>query len=463
MRNNLIKNTLIIGFGKICTQFITFLLLPLYTNLLSTYEYGTVDLITTYVSLFVPVVTLQLEMAAFRFLVDCRDSKKEQVKYITNIISLLSKLIVIIIFIYLIITFYLNYTYRFYLLILIIVTILSNMFLQIARGLGDIIGYTIGSVISGVTTIVGNVILLCLCNLKIDGFLISMIFANINCAIFLFLKEKIYVYYKFSENDNQIKRDMLKYSVPLIPNSVIWWIINVSDRSIISFFLGLESNGIYAIANKFSNIFTSLFNIYNLSWTEQAIIYINSDDADLLFTKNIKDSLKLFFSLCTAILSGMFLLFPIMVDVSFSEAFFYIPLLMAGMFFNVWVSILGSIYIGLKLTKEVAKTSLYSGIINIVLNVTLVEYIGLWASGISTFLAFFIMTIYRMKDIRKYIKINFPKSFYIKMVLIYILVCVIYYINNSILNVINLLANIMFFLFINRDMIISFKQLKIKK
>ena len=69
----LIKNSVILIVGKFCTQFITFLLLPLYTFKLSTSEYGIVDLITTYVALLVPVITFQLEMAIFRFLIDFRN------------------------------------------------------------------------------------------------------------------------------------------------------------------------------------------------------------------------------------------------------------------------------------------------------------------------------------------------------------------------------------------------------
>ena len=47
----LIKNTAIVSLGKICTQLITFFLLPLYTAVLSTEEYGVVDLLNTLTSL----------------------------------------------------------------------------------------------------------------------------------------------------------------------------------------------------------------------------------------------------------------------------------------------------------------------------------------------------------------------------------------------------------------------------
>ena len=74
---SLFKNTIIITIGKICTQLITFLLLPLYTGILTTAEYGTVDLLNTLVSLCLPIITLQIEQAVFRELLEVRNKEQE--------------------------------------------------------------------------------------------------------------------------------------------------------------------------------------------------------------------------------------------------------------------------------------------------------------------------------------------------------------------------------------------------
>ena len=68
----LIKNTAIITIGKICTQMISFFLLPLYTAILTAEEYGIVDLLNTLVSLLIPIITFQIEQALFRYLIDAR-------------------------------------------------------------------------------------------------------------------------------------------------------------------------------------------------------------------------------------------------------------------------------------------------------------------------------------------------------------------------------------------------------
>ena len=85
-QRQLAKNTMIITMGKISTQFISFFLLPVYTSLLSTSDYGVVDLLNTYISLLVPIITLQVEQALFRFLIDVRNNDKEKTKYISSVL-----------------------------------------------------------------------------------------------------------------------------------------------------------------------------------------------------------------------------------------------------------------------------------------------------------------------------------------------------------------------------------------
>ena len=69
---DLAKNTAILTFGKICTQSISFFMLPLYTSLLNTAEYGLFDLLVTYAALLLPLVNWQLDQGLFRFMLDVR-------------------------------------------------------------------------------------------------------------------------------------------------------------------------------------------------------------------------------------------------------------------------------------------------------------------------------------------------------------------------------------------------------
>ena len=178
-KKQLAKNTIIILIGKLCTQFISFFLLPLYTKILTTDEYGVVDLITSYVALCVPLITLQIENALFRFLIDNREREEEKKKIITNayITAIISVIIIFIIFT--IVHLVININLYIYISILVFVTILSNMQLQASRGLGDNLAYSIGSMIAGISTIIFNILFLVVLGFRVEGMLISSILGNI--------------------------------------------------------------------------------------------------------------------------------------------------------------------------------------------------------------------------------------------------------------------------------------------
>ena len=73
-KKELIKNTIIILIGKFSTQLVSFLLLPLYTSLLTTAEYGQYDFLNTISIFLIPCVTLLMEEGMFRFLIPKFDS-----------------------------------------------------------------------------------------------------------------------------------------------------------------------------------------------------------------------------------------------------------------------------------------------------------------------------------------------------------------------------------------------------
>lgn len=449
----LAKNTIIIFLGKACTQLISFLLLPLYTAYLTTGDYGTVDLIITYVSLLVPVVTIQLEMAAFRFLVDSRKDKEEIPKVITNVLYTILILSILFIVLYLIVVVFIDIPYKWYILFNVIVTILSNLMLQISRGLGDNKQYSIGSCIAGIVTVVSNVILIVFLKIGARGMLLSSIIANLMCAIYLFVKMQVYRNIRKSLLDKKFIKQLIKYSFPLVPNGISWWIINVSDRTIISLVLGVAANGVYAVSNKFSSILSTILNIFSLSWTESASLHIDDEDKNKFFSDTINTVLKIFISLTLGIISFMPFVFKILINENYNEAYLYIPILMISCIFNTVVVLYSSIYIAKKLTKQVASTSMCAAIINIIINVLLIKFIGVYAAAISTALAYFAMAIYRHYDLKKYVVIKYEKGLILKNIIVVSIVVVFYYINNIWLNLFSIIFTISYTLLVNKNII----------
>lgn len=449
----LIKNTIIIFLGKACTQLISFFLLPLYTAYLTTSDYGIVDLIITYVSLLVPVITVQLEMAAFRFLVDNRNNKEEISKIITNILYCIISFALLFSLGYIVLNKWISIQYSWYILLNILVTIFSNLMLQVSRGLGDNKTYSIGSFLAGTTTIIFNVILVVIIKTGAKGMLISSIIANFVAFIYIFFKLKVYKYIRNKLYDQSFIKKSLKYSWPLVPNGISWWIVNASDRTIISYILGVSANGIYAVSNKFSSIVSSVLNIFSLSWTESASLHINDTDRDQFFSNAMNKALKIIISLILTIIAIMPFVFKILVNEQYNEAYLYIPILLLSTIFNGVVIIYSGIYIAKKLTKQVAATSMMAAALNIVINLILIKFIGLYAAAVSTMLSYMIMAIYRHYDLKKYVNIKYEKGLIIRSIIVFTILISIYYINNKHINIIGILITIVYVFLFNKDVI----------
>ena len=198
--------------------------------------------------------------------------------------------------------------------------------------------------------------------------------------------------------------------------------INVSDRTIISFMINASANGIYAVSAKFSNILASIYQIFNMSWQESASIHINSEGKEEFFSGVLNNTYKIFFSICLLLMVGMPFVFNILIGKDYFEAKQYIPILLLSNVFSAVANVLGGIYIAKK-----------------VINIVLIKFIGLYAAALSTLISCIFLYIYRLIGVKKYIKLNVEYNFIIISMIIYIISVSIYYINDFKLNIINLI------------------------
>lgn len=459
----LVKNTIIIFIGKFCTQFITLLLLPLYTHFLSTEDYGYIDLIQTYLTFFIPLILLKIDAGIFRFLIDARKSEEEKNKIITNgiFIMFVELIISTILFAVAVKIFSIKYS------ILIVMNLISlsvlTFLLQIVRGIGKNKQYSFSSIIAAIVTIVLNLIFMVGFHKNGKYVLIASLISNIICTIYLLIVNKILKNVKIKYIDKKLIKDLLKYSIPMIPNELSWWIVHVSDRTIISYALGVAANGIYSVSCKFSNILSSIFNIFNLSWQESAALHINDTDKDEFFSNVINKVFNLFICFCIGILACLPFVFELLIKDSYREAYKYVPILLLANIFSVLIGLIGSIYVAKKMTKEVAKTTMIAAIINLTIDIALIKVIGIYAAAISTLVSYMLLAIYRYIDVQKYVKVKIPIKNIVVNSIIFILVVVLYLYNNIALNVINLLLCILYAIIVNKELLIEFKKVIGKK
>ena len=423
----LIKNTMIIAIGNICTKCISFFLLPLYTTILSTNQYGTVDLISTYVSLFSAILTIQFEQGVFRYLIEVRDNINKQKKYISTCISTIIFLNLIFAIVIVPILYIVKYKYTFYLVIWIIVASCNAILIQLPRGLGNTLVYAEASCISGVTNVILNVIFIVAFRLGVNGMLCANIIALIISGVYIILKIKLWKYVDKKLWERQYFYKLFKYSFPLIPNTLCWWIVNVSDRLIINTFIGIAANGIYSVACKFPSLFSMVTNIFQLAWTESASESIEEKDSNKYFEQILNYAIRFYSSCNMGFIAILPLVYSFLIKNDFKSAYLYIPILMTGSLFHSIADLYGSIYTAQKRTSEIAKTTILSAVINIIINILFVKKLGLYAAAISTLLAYVVITVIRHLDIKKQMQIVISKKYLIKECIMYLILFFVYY------------------------------------
>lgn len=459
----LAKNTLIIAMGRFSSQLISLILLPLYTFYLSPAEVGLIDLIVTYVALLVPVLTIQLEMAVFRHLVDARNNEEEIKQVISNTIQVVALTSVLALFISSILAVLFDIKYAYIIIFIVLGSMISNLFMQIARGLGDNKRFTIASVFSSIVMLLGISALVVYGKNGASGVLISMALANFASAVYLFIKLKLYNYIRLFKGNRKLKKQLINYSLPLVPNGISWWIISVSDRTIITISLGLAANGIYAISTKYVMIYMSIFAIFSLALTESASLHIDKKDSEKFLSNANTSSIKIFGSLGLILIAIAPIIFKLFVGSDFQQAIQYVPILILASFCNAIVLIYSAIYVAKKMTKQVATTSIMAAGINIVLTLGFIKILGIYAAAIATFIAYAAMAVYRHYDTKKYIKITYEKNLILKIGFSYASVIVLFYIGTTLTIAINIVLAAIITVLFNRHTINSIKNITLDK
>ena len=465
MRRNkdFIKNTAILFIGKFSSQFMSLLLIPLLTRFLTASDYGTVDLLQTIISLFVPVLSLRIDSAAFRFLIDCRENQKRQVEVISNIIAIVVFGVLFSVILGIVFEIVFGFAYISASIVNLVILIISSVIMQLLRGLGKNKEYSICCIMIGLSAIALNVVFVVLLKQGAESILWASSIANALGVAYSIFVLNLFFFVKKSLIKKKTIKELLKYSIPMVPEYLSSWVINVSDRAIVSIYLGTAMNGIYTVASKFSNILNSVFSIVGMSWQETASLHICDKDRDSYFSQMINEIAKLFAWLGVIILALLPVCYKYIIGELFMDSYVFIPILLYGNVWRVYVGLTSGVYVALKKTKEVANTTIVAAILNLVVHFVLINRIGLWAASISTFLAYFIMAIYRIIDCRKYVKIRVDWLFILKYTIIFGLTSFFYYCGSEFEKIAVLGVVIVLSIIDNKSTIIKIMNSRIKK
>lgn len=451
-KNSLLLNNLfIIGVGTIFTRLISFIMTPFYSSWLSTSDYGSYDLIATYVSLCVPFVTMQLDQAIYRFSIENTRYSNYYYRIIVRFVFPISIISAILSFI---VMGYLNFSNSIIFSFVCYFLAMSyfNITAEYLRGNGKLINYSFLNIAVGTLSIILSVLFLKIFHLGVSGLLLVFAFSY---AISVFLAQLLYRPYRINEKDDTTIKKLLHYSIPLIPNNISWWVTNVSDRTLINLILGSFYNGVYAICCKIPTMLSLLFGIFNLSFQQVALQNVSPSERKPYFNQLIKNIIKLLFSGSIMIVAFTPIIYHLFLDEGYWSGINCVPILICGAVFLSIAQYLGDILLVKMKTKAIGGSTICAAIINILLNLIAIPVFGLLGASLATMISYIVMfsiRLFKSTDI-----INAKKTiFYItKYILIYTIfsLLIIYFKDNRYINISITAISFVYFMIANRTMI----------
>lgn len=459
-KKQLLKNTAIIAIGKLSTQIVSFLLLPLYTAKLSTEEFGTYDFFVTLSVFLLPIITLLMEESMFRFLIDADDLKSKK-RTITATIVYTTVGTVIFTILAAIIMGIIHYEYAVIFIIFIISNILLGLSNALSRGMGKVNLYSLSNFILGVITIILNILFIVTFKLGVNGLLWSNIIANTATAVIMFYKLHLPQFVSKKDFSRETLGKMIRYSAPLVPNNLSWVIISLSDRLMLTQMTGADANGIYAVANKFPNIVYTCYGFFSTAWKESAARILKEENKSQYYNSIYKDVKFFLKAIVLGLIAIMPLAFPLLVNKSYNDAYKYIPILIISIYYTNMSNFYGGIFTAYKNTKIMGSTTAVAAVINIVINIIFIPKFGIYASTFSTLISNIVVYFYRRYKIMDYIKLK-EKFNYVFWILL-VITLITYYKNNMILNIIVFLLVVAYCIFTNKNFIMRVSKPVISK
>lgn len=415
-KKELAINTVIIGIGNLFTKALAFILVPLYTAWLTTSEYGDYDLLFSYVSLVVPTLTLQIEQAVLRYTLVNKDKKK---KYFSSSFPIV--LINVLIFL-LIDKFLLDFKYHYAFSFCTVSFALEVYLIEYLRGCNELKSYSLINILCGIFSLLFSIVFVYKLELGVNGLLVSYGLSYLFVAVFIVIRFHIYTYKFYKEFDLHITKALLIYSLPLLPNAISWWITNVSDRTLINYYLGSQYNGLYAVSCKIPSLISVFFSFFNLAWQQSAILSsTDSKEDQVKFYSSVFNKLnKFLFSSAFLVVSLTPLIYHFFLNKKYYQSITIVPILIFATILLNMSQYIGGILLGKKDTKTNGSTTLIAAIANLIINFLFIKQIGLYAAAISTLISYvimFVLRLIRVKDLFDY------KKIILKSLLILIIAC----------------------------------------
>lgn len=444
----LIKNTLLYTVSNFGSKILSFLIVPLYTYYLTTAEYGLYDTVISIVNMMTPMCILAIHEGLLRWLLKSEENDND---IIGTGCALYIAFLVITDGVLLVLFYFWRWEYWTYFIILLTSSTLHIVTQFMARGAKKNKAFALSGVLYTIIMLLLNVILVIWIRCGIKGMLLSMAIAHIVATVYLLIVLNSFLLLKSLRFNKILAKEMLLYSIMLVPNQISWWVMNTSDRVMLTFMLGSSVTGIYSLVCKFPTIMSVFHSLFYQVWQEQAVIEYDSQSRDEYYSKifNIYMKLSSCLILCLIPFSKLFILY--FMNESYREGFVYVGILYLGTLFYSFSNFYGTGYISAKDTKNAMKSTGAGAVINAAINFMFIRTMGIWAACLSTLVGYLVVWLIRLRQTKKYFTITVDWKIFFCLLTVIIIYSIIVCFTTDLLSGALLLIGIIISWFINKS------------
>lgn len=401
----LLSNTAIFALGTFSSKLMVYLLMPLYTNILSRAQYSTSDLITQTANLLAPLFAIGICDGIFRFALDAEEKIKEV--FSSGIFVLLCGAGAFLAFSPLLFVFDFVDGYAWLIVVYVLSANVQHACANYIRGKGDTKGFAIQGIVNTALTILFNIIFLVCFGMGVTGYVLSVVVANLLVTLLMVFWKRLYCDFSFKFVKASTVKSMLKYSVPMIPTAIFWWITSVSNRFVVKEVCGDDVNGLFAAAYKIPTVITLLTTIFIEAWHFSAVNDADNNDRGSFFSTVFKSYMGIIFMAASGLIAFSKICTIILFADSYYDAWQYMPTLILATTFSALTTFMGSVYLVKKKSVMSFLTAMTGAVVNLALSFVLIPRIGAHGAALAAAASYFVSFALRTFTAQKFVRFDF--------------------------------------------------------
>lgn len=415
----LILNAIIFGMGNLSVKFVQFLVMPILTTYLTVDEYGINEILATVLELAIPVITLGIGESMFRFALQKETSQEE---VITNGLIVVAVGLITAVVAVPIAYFIVPQTYVILLLPLMILNALKKQFAEFTRGRGKTIVYSVAGIFESIVFLAVAAVFLIYLKWGIEGYLFAMMIGSFSAILYYIIVANPIKYIDRKAVSISKMKEMVRFSLPNVPNMVSWWIVQVSSKYILLAMSGLTITSMYMASTKIPALINVVSTIFLQAWSLSSAE--ESEDKNQESRNEFYSRVFRYYNFAILLMTCVIIaltpyISKFLLRGEFYEAWSYSPVLIVSGGLGCFSSFFGAFYSAFYRTKTAMTTTLLGAFCNIAISASLIPFIGVYGAIVGNLIGYMAIVISRILTTRKYVKVEAP---WIKICVVFVLI-----------------------------------------